>query len=103
MGDQGENELRRAEVVSIPLFARLSPDEQEHVAEVARARQFAVGHAMVNEGEFAFDFAAIRQGAAEVRRQGEPVDTLAAGDFSASWVLFEMMPVDGHGGDRQAW
>jgi CRP-like cAMP-binding protein len=36
---------------------------------------------VVNEGEFAFDFYAITDGEADVRRGGQPVAVLRAGDF----------------------
>jgi CRP-like cAMP-binding protein len=55
--------VETAEIESIPLFAGLSPDDRARVASVARALQLEVGQVVVNEGEFAFDFYAIKQGA----------------------------------------
>jgi CRP-like cAMP-binding protein len=78
-------EMKRADLQSIPLFANLSPDEQARVATAARPVHFDAGQVVVNEDEFAFDFYAIRDGAAEVRRGAEHVDDLGAGD-----VLGEM-------------
>ena len=72
--------MKSADLQAIPLFANLSPDEQARVAAAARPVHFEAGHVVVNEGEFAFDFYAIRQGAVEVRRGAEHVAHLGAGD-----------------------
>jgi cAMP-dependent protein kinase regulator/CRP/FNR family cyclic AMP-dependent transcriptional regulator/cGMP-dependent protein kinase 2 len=72
--------MKPADIESIPLFARLSPDDRTRVATVTRALQLDVGQVVVNEGEFAFDFYAIKQGAAEVQRGGEHVAALGPGD-----------------------
>lgn len=65
----------------IPLFAELNSADRERAASAARELQWEVGHVALNEGEFAFDFYAIRHGAAEVRHAGQPVATLGVGDF----------------------
>jgi CRP-like cAMP-binding protein len=72
--------MKAADIESIPLFARLSPDERARVATVSRMVTLNVGQVVLNEGEFAFDFYAIKQGSAEVRRGGERVASLGAGD-----------------------
>ena len=72
--------MNSADLQGIPLFAGLSPDEQARVAAAARPVHFDAGHVVVNEGEFAFDFYAITDGAAEVRRGAEHVADLGAGD-----------------------
>ena len=69
-----------AEIEAIALFAALSPDERARGAAVTRLVQFKEGQVVVNEGEFAFDFYAIRQGAADVRRGGDHVASLGPGD-----------------------
>ena len=69
-----------AEIEAIALFAALSPDEQARVAAVTRLVRFKEGQVVVNEGEFAFDFYAIRQGAAEVQRGGDHIASLGPGD-----------------------
>src|SRR5919202_2068698 len=70
-----------AEIESIPLFAGLSPEQLARVARVARPIHFDPGQAIVQEGEFSFEFYAIREGVAEVRRRGEHIAKLGAGDF----------------------
>jgi CRP/FNR family cyclic AMP-dependent transcriptional regulator len=85
-------DMQAADLESIPLFAVLSPTERARVADVTRALQLEVGEVVVNEGEFAFNFYAIKEGAAEVRRGGEPLAALGAGD-----VFGEMGLVREHG------
>jgi CRP-like cAMP-binding protein len=69
-----------AEIETIPLFAVLAPAERARVDSVTRLVQFKAGQVMVNEGEFAFDFYVIKDGAAEVRRSGEHIASLGPGD-----------------------
>jgi ribosomal protein S18 acetylase RimI-like enzyme len=83
---------------AIPLFARLSADERARVAGVSRAVQLDVGQVVVHEGEFAFDFYAIKQGAAEVKRGGERVAVLGAGDFFGE---IGVVPNDARRGTRR--
>jgi CRP/FNR family transcriptional regulator, cyclic AMP receptor protein len=66
---------------SIPLFAGLSREERARVASVARLLHWDTGHVALREGEFAFDFYAIKRGAAEVWEHGERIAALGAGDF----------------------
>jgi CRP-like cAMP-binding protein len=80
------------DIGSIPLFAGLAAAEQERVAEVSRTVRFDVGHVIVNEGEFAFNFYAIADGAADVVRAGERLAALGPGD-----VFGELGVVPGEG------
>jgi CRP-like cAMP-binding protein len=66
---------------SIPLFADLSPEDRARVASVARPLHWNTGHVALREGEFAFDFYAIKRGAAEVWQRDQRIRTLGAGDF----------------------
>ena len=65
----------------IPLFAGLAPEDRERAASVARQLRWEVGHVALKEGEFAFDFYAIKHGAAEVQRDGTTLAVLGVGDF----------------------
>ena len=65
----------------IPLFDGLSPEDRGRAAAVARRLQWEAGHVALKEGEFAFDFYAIKHGAVEVQRAGQRVGTLGSGDF----------------------
>ncbi len=73
--------MRIDDLEGIPLFARLAPEDRARTAAVARRLEWEVGHVVVNEGEFAFDFYAIKQGAVEVRRGAQRVAVLGDGDF----------------------
>jgi CRP/FNR family transcriptional regulator, cyclic AMP receptor protein len=66
---------------TIPVFAGLSSDERARIAAVARRLHWDPGLTVIKEGEFAFDFYAIRNGAAEVWQEGECVANLGSGDF----------------------
>ena len=77
--------MEQAVIESLPLFADLSRDEQARVATAARPVHYDAGDEIVHEGELSFDFYAITDGAAEVRRSGEHIADLGAGD-----VLGEM-------------
>jgi len=72
--------MKSADLQAIPVFAGLSPDELARVAAAARPVHFDAGQVVVNEGEFAFDFYAITDGTAEVRRGEAHVADLGAGD-----------------------
>lgn len=65
----------------IPLFAALMPADREQAAAVARPLQWEVGHVALGQGEFAFDFYAIKHGAVEVLQAGQRIATLGDGDF----------------------
>ena len=90
--------MKSADLQAIPLFAGLTPDERARLAAQARPVHFEVGHVVVNEGEFAFDFYAITDGAAEVRRGTEHVADLGAGDVLGE---FGVVPQQGRGWTRR--
>lgn len=81
MGVDVGDDMESADLSSIPLFNALSDLDLGRVAAVARPKQWGVGHIVVNEGEFAFDFYAIKDGEANVQRGDQPVAVLGAGDF----------------------
>ena len=65
---------------SIPVFAGLTKDELSRVAECAEELDVAAGEELLREGRFAFEFFAIRHGAAEVLRDGAHLADLGPGD-----------------------
>jgi CRP-like cAMP-binding protein len=73
--------MRNGDLGSIPLFAGLAPGDRARAASVARQLKWDVGHVVVKEGEFAFDFYAIKHGTVEVQREGRRLAMLGAGDF----------------------
>ena len=73
--------MSNGDLEGIPLFAELAPQDRARAAAVARRLEWDVGHVVVKEGEFAFDFYAIKRGAAEVLRGAQRVAVLGPGDF----------------------
>jgi CRP-like cAMP-binding protein len=76
-----QDQMRSRDLDGIPLFAGLAPEDRARAAAVARRLEWDVGHVVVKEGEFAFDFYAIKHGAVEVRRGPQRVAVLGVGDF----------------------
>jgi CRP-like cAMP-binding protein len=64
----------------LPLFAELSADELAEVAAAARAVSVAAGTTVADQGDNAYEFFVIESGTAEVRRDGELLAALTAGD-----------------------
>jgi CRP/FNR family transcriptional regulator, cyclic AMP receptor protein len=72
----------------ISLFAELPEDELGRIAKLATETSVGEGEALVREGDFAYEFFAIEEGNAEVRRGGEMLATLGPGDvFGETGVL----------------
>jgi CRP-like cAMP-binding protein len=69
------------DVASIPLFAGLSKDDQRVVAQYADEVDVPAGTKLAEEGRFAYEFFAIKEGTAEVTREGAVLATLGPGDF----------------------
>jgi CRP/FNR family transcriptional regulator, cyclic AMP receptor protein len=74
---------------SIPLFADLSEEELHKIAPFAREELVEAGRQLVKQGQFSYEFFAIEQGEAEVRRDGEHVADLGPGDFFGEMGLLE--------------
>jgi CRP-like cAMP-binding protein len=69
------------DVQSIPLFAGLSKDDQQVVAQYADEVDVPTGKILAEEGRLAYEFFAIKDGTADVSLDGRHVATLGAGDF----------------------
>jgi CRP-like cAMP-binding protein len=65
---------------SIPVFAGLEKHELRRIAECAEEMRVRTGEQLVHEGRFAFEFFAIRRGAAEVVNDGVHLADLGPGD-----------------------
>jgi CRP-like cAMP-binding protein len=65
----------------IPLFAGLGRKERKSVARQADEVDIEPGRHLVREGEFAYEFFAIEEGTAEVRRGDQFLAELGPGDF----------------------
>ena len=69
------------DVQSIPLFAGLSKDDQQVVAQYADQVDVPAGAKLAQEGRLAYEFFAIQDGTAQVTREGAPIAELGPGDF----------------------
>jgi CRP/FNR family transcriptional regulator, cyclic AMP receptor protein len=73
--------MDEARLRAIPLFERLGKKERREVARHADEVEVESGRQLVREGEFAYEFFAIEEGAAEVRRGDQLLAELGPGDF----------------------
>jgi CRP-like cAMP-binding protein len=74
---------------SIPLFSTLADDELQAIAPFAEEVDVEEGTVLVKEGQYSYEFIAIREGTAEVTRGGEHVASLGPGDFFGEMGLLE--------------
>jgi cAMP-dependent protein kinase regulator len=74
---------------SIPLFSTLADDELRAIAPFAEEVDVEEGTVLVKEGQYSYEFIAIREGTAEVTRGGEHVASLGPGDFFGEMGLLE--------------
>jgi cAMP-dependent protein kinase regulator len=74
---------------SIPLFSTLPDDELAAIAPFAEEVDVEDGTVLVKEGQYSYEFIAIREGSAEVTRGGEHVASLGPGDFFGEMGLLE--------------
>jgi CRP/FNR family transcriptional regulator, cyclic AMP receptor protein len=73
--------MDEARLKAIPLFAGLGKKERRSVARQADEVDIEPGRHLVREGEFAYEFFAIQEGTAEVRRGEQYLDELGPGDY----------------------
>jgi CRP/FNR family transcriptional regulator, cyclic AMP receptor protein len=73
--------MEEARLRAIPLFAGLGKKERREVARQGDEVEVDAGRHLVREGEFAYEFFAIEEGTAEVRRGDQLLAELGPGDF----------------------
>ena len=73
--------MDEARLKNIPLFAGLSRKERKALAPRADEVELEKGRQVVREGEFPYEFFAIEEGTAEVRRGEQFLAELGPGDF----------------------
>jgi CRP-like cAMP-binding protein len=73
--------MDEARLRAIPLFAGLGKKERREVARQGDEVEVEAGRHLVREGEFAYEFFAIEEGTAEVRRGPQLLAELGPGDF----------------------
>jgi CRP/FNR family transcriptional regulator, cyclic AMP receptor protein len=74
---------------TIPLFAELSDRERSDVARFADEVDVKAGKTLAEEGDFAYEFFVIRQGTANVTKDGRVIATLGPDDFFGEIGLVE--------------
>jgi CRP-like cAMP-binding protein len=74
---------------SVPLFATLSEDALRELATWINELSVSTGKHLVDEGDYSYELFIIRDGTAEVLRQGERVAELGPGDFFGEMGVLE--------------
>ena len=72
--------MEPARLDQIPLFAALSAEERAEVAACLREVTVDAGTSLATQGDNAYELFVIETGEAEVRKDGEILRTLSAGD-----------------------
>lgn len=74
--------MEESKLRSVELFADLSPGELRRLSTVTDEVVVPRATRLINEGTFAHEFLLIKDGRAEVCRDGKPVAELGRGDFA---------------------
>ncbi len=75
-----------------PLFARCTRRELAEIAGLADEIDLPEGKDLIRQGERGREFFVLLEGEAEVRRDGETVETMRAGDFFGEIALVSKVP-----------
>ncbi len=74
---------------SLPLFDAVSDEELEKISPFVSEVSVSEGKELVAEGDYAYEFMAIEEGTAEVRRGEQVLAELGPGDFFGELGLIE--------------
>ena len=74
---------------SLPLFEGVSETDLERIAPFVSEVSVSEGKHLVEEGDYAYEFMAIEEGTAEVRRGEQVLAVLGAGDFFGEMGLID--------------
>lgn len=74
---------------SLPLFEGVSDEDLEKIEPFVSEVSVSEGKHLVDEGDYAYEFMAIEEGTAEVRRGEEKIADLGPGDFFGEMGLYE--------------
>ncbi len=74
---------------SLPLFESVSDEDLERIAPFVSEVSVSAGKHLVEEGDYAYEFMAIEEGSAEVRRGERILAELGPGDFFGEMGLLD--------------
>ena len=74
---------------SLPLFEGFSDEDLEKIAPFVSEVSVSEGKHLVEEGDYAYEFMAIEEGTAEVRRGDQILAELGSGDFFGEMGLID--------------
>jgi CRP-like cAMP-binding protein len=77
---------------SVPLFAHCDEDQVEELAKAADLVDVPAGMEIVTQGRHSNDFVVIADGAVEVTRDGDAIDTMSSGQFFGEVALLTGAP-----------
>ena len=78
-----------ARLKSLPLFEGVSDEDLERIAPFVSEVSVSQGKHLVEEGDYAYEFMAIEEGEAEVRRGDRVLAVLGPGDFFGEMGLID--------------
>jgi CRP/FNR family cyclic AMP-dependent transcriptional regulator len=77
---------------ALPIFSELSAEEAKRLAAFATETSIAEGQILMKQGDYSTELIAIEEGTADVKRDGEKVASLKAGDLIGEMGLLERRP-----------
>jgi CRP-like cAMP-binding protein len=78
-----------AQLVEIPLFEGLSPEELQRIGDWLEPIEVPAGWFLLNQGSYPEGFFVVLEGEVTVERDGVPVATIGPGDFFGEIALLE--------------
>jgi len=89
LSDDEESGLDTNRLKSLPLFESVSDEDLEKIAPFVSEVSVSEGKHLVEEGDYAYEFMAIEEGEAEVRRGDVILAELGPGDFFGEMGLLD--------------
>jgi CRP-like cAMP-binding protein len=77
------------ELLDVPLFAGLSPEELDRIANWLEPIEVPSGWYLLNQGSYPEGFFVVLEGTVRVEREGAEVGTIGAKDFFGEIALLE--------------
>jgi CRP/FNR family cyclic AMP-dependent transcriptional regulator len=76
----------------VDLFSEVTTEQLSFLAAIAEEREFDPGKIVYREGDPPDGLYAVISGEVEMRRSGEPIDTIGADGVFGVWALFDDEP-----------